>query len=251
MINSILSGSSRQVSSVTTSNVRQASSLTAAETFHNNQFKSNPMECLQDHLIDIRQVLNRGDAPMKEVLNESMKQGYFTLIPREGGNSVLTLTPVSVATVSEQTSLIHAHWIPYKSGDVEPGYVDVPKNPGNVGVDHIVFAFTAGMNGCSLDVREHPEDSNYYRVFHNQHPESQSQTGKIEAISGGHVDSLGPDEYFHPDESGAPLLPVAMNMLHFANNQWNFVSQPQAYHAHTNEPLQMPGTHATTRAVNG
>lgn len=238
-------------SAASAAEVIRASALSKDALAHTQAFKQDPQRYLEHHLLDISGVMRANDKTgMPIQLNESPKKGYFALIPDAMEKNKVSLKPVNVASTREAEQAIYAHWIPFKSGDVLPGYTDIPKNPRMAAAhDNAVFAFTPGMNGCSLEVREHPERSDYYRVFHNQHPTRQKQSDLINEHAGGRVDAFSDKEYFQPHS--VALMPVSANVMHFNPHQsgWEFIGQPQGINPRNNAVQPMPQGKVVSRPL--
>ncbi|WP_129707884.1 hypothetical protein [Pectobacterium zantedeschiae] len=230
-------------------NIIRTSDLSRGSLQAMKDFKSNPERFFAQNIVDISGVMKSNDrTSTTHMLNDVLKKGYFALIPSENGNNKFHLKPVNVSTTTEAENVIYAHWIPFKSGNVTPGYTDVPKIPHHAPRDdNAIFAFTPGMNGCALEVREHPTRDNYYRIFHNQHPTSQVQTDLIDEIAGSKVDAFTESEYFQ--HNNALLMPVAANIMHFDNRQggWAFISQPQGINMHNNAVERMSDSNVIFR----
>ncbi|WP_152531792.1 hypothetical protein [Pseudomonas syringae] len=228
-------GSSSTSETSRASGATSVSNLSSATLGYTAAFKSNPERFLRDHTIDARHVLKMGDRLTDELLSNTIKQGHFALVhDADTGNFILT--HVNAASAADRAKVIHAHWIPFKSGNSTPGYVDIPKDPRYATEqDSAPFAFTPGMNGCSIEVREHPNNEAYMRVFHNQHPESSTVNRLVSAISGDKISSFDADDY-HDEDSRAP---VAFNMMHFDRNSvnWKFIGQSLEFDPYNNQRL--------------
>ncbi|UGA50365.1 MULTISPECIES: hypothetical protein [Dickeya] len=233
-------------------NVIRASELSKAALENTQAFKQDPKRYLDSHLMDISGVMRTNDQTgMNALLNENLKKGYFALIPDGVEKNKVSLKPITVASTAEAGSVIYAHWIPFKSGNVLPGYTDIPKYPHHAArEDSAMFAFTPGMNGCALEVREHPGRSDYYRVFHNQHPTSKQQSDMIDTVAGGPVDSFTEGEYFQ--HNSVALMPVSANVMHFNLHQggWEFIGQPQGINPHNNAIQTMPQGRIVSRPLD-
>jgi len=197
--------------------------LSSATLQHTAAFKANPKSFLEGHTVDARHVIRMGDDLTGDLLNNTIKQGHFALVlDASTGNFILK--HVNAATAADRDKVIHAHWIPFKNGNGTPGYVDIPKDPRYATAQESApFAFTPGMNGCSLEIREHLRDDRYMRVFHNQHPESATTNNLVREISGLKIGSFDPDDY-HDENS---IAPVAFNMMYFDRDStnWKFLGQ--------------------------
>ncbi len=223
------------------STITPASSLSTDAIRHTALFKNNPIDYLKHHIIDTSQVIGTNDKTGKcQLLNEIIKKGYFALVPDNHSENV-KLMYVNVANSQDEKNVIYAHWIPYCSGDVAPGYTDIPKYPLSAAqADTAVYVFTPGMNGCSLELREHPQNSDYFRVFHNQHPTRQTQKDYINTLSGAKIGSFEVTDYFQHTQQC--LMPLAFNFMHHDNRTgvWVFISQAQAICPVNNTLSKMP-----------
>lgn len=238
-------GSSSTSEASRASSATSVSSLSRATLQHTAAFKANPERFLTNHNVDASQVLRMGDRLTNELLTNTIKQGHFAMVHDEHTGNFM-LTHVNAASAADREKVIHAHWIPFKSGNDTPGYVDIPKDPRYAHAqDAAPFAFTPGMNGCSIEVREHPDRADYMRVFHNQHPESSSVNNKVRAISGSKISSFDADDY-HDDNSRAP---VAFNMMHFDRDSvnWKFLGQSLEFDPYNNQRLSRSRAGVSTK----
>jgi hypothetical protein len=204
------------------------SQLSPSAIHASHQFKANPAEFLRNNMVDTSKVVQAGDTSgMADMINQH-KFGHFALVPDQHDPKKYYLTPVmGVATAQDQHSVISAHWIPYSNGHGTPGHADIFKQPNGTN-NSAPFVFTPGMNGCSLEVTQHPHYGNQIRVFHNQHPGAARVEAEIDRHSAGRLDAFTSGEYLN-NPNPAQHLPVAMNMMHFSQTQqsWQFISQSQ------------------------
>ncbi|WP_025168168.1 hypothetical protein [Pseudomonas syringae] len=217
------SSSARETSG--TSSTNSVSQLSKESLRATAQFKGNPYGFLAENTIDGRHVIRSDDPLTRHLLDDTIKQGHFALIKDDStGNFVLT--PVNAATEADREKTIHAHWIPYNNGQTTPGFVDIPKDPRYATrQESASFAFTAGMNGCSLEAREHPSGRrDYMRVFHNQHPSDDYINSLVEQASGSKISSFDWPDYHHEDSG---KYPIAFNMMHFDKDyaKWQYMGQ--------------------------
>ncbi|MCX4028407.1 hypothetical protein H0A36_15800 [Endozoicomonas sp. SM1973] len=104
------------------------------------------------------------------------QSGYFTIDYLRGdkGHNSGVLRWVNNPELSEidKKNVIGGYYIPFtpdRSQGGLVGYVDIPKtNP------EYNFAFTPGLNGCSIIVTKHPTDQTKLRVYHDSDPEGKN-----------------------------------------------------------------------------
>jgi hypothetical protein len=78
------------------------------------------------------------------------------------------------------------------------------------------------MNGCAFVMTDSPLGAAYFRVYHNQHPESNAVTAQIHAVTPNVIGFFGFDDY------GTLQNPNAFNFLFYRNSKWLICSQPQS-----------------------
>jgi len=147
-----------------------------------------------------------------------LKLGYFDLVPAGGVNSVNLVVTGNQIMGGEQP--IGAYWCPFIQGNVLPGYVDLPRrNP------DYNFVFTAAMNGCAFVATDSPQGANFFRLYHNQHPDSNNiwtlihnQNQEVRSI-------LSFDDYGQANVANG--IGNAFNFLFYRNSNWVYITQPQ------------------------
>lgn len=198
----------------------------------NSQFITSPENFVRANIINNIRWFNNTGRPEASVGHSMIlmagrtKEANFDLVRVEvnGGKNVYELRLCNMMVKNDTT--INAYWCPFIQGNnTLPGYVDIPRyNPRNR------FVFTPAMNGCAFVVTKSPRGGDWFRVYHNQHPESRSVSNLIMRDSGDDVLScLSFEDY------GTQNHPNAFNFLYYRNSTWIYVSQPQIF---------IPGSHS-------
>jgi len=208
--------------------------------FYTSLFKAGPEAFVNTYTVDIKSWF------------ENLKRGKIKGMARTWGLTLcdaandkgvcrVDLTPVGgvlgygVNTVQFELvpyGGIEAYWAPYHAGTGLPGFTEVlRKNP------PCKFVFTAGMNGCAFVVTDSPKGVAYMRVYHNQHPDSDSVMQDIHNVGQSIISYADFSDY-----GGGQLKhlhnPLAFNFLYYRNGEWNYVFQPQSFYALSQAPAQ-------------
>lgn len=187
----------------------------------NGQFISSPDIFLEANVIDNINWLQEAGRPSVSVNNSliamanSLKEANFDLVRGDAGSGRNLYDFRLCSDRTNNDVPIRAYWCPFIQGNELPGYVDIPRhNP------QYQFLFTPAMNGCAFYVTASPESEEMIRVYHNQHPDSESIKEKI---------GSEPISTFSFSEYGTESNPNAFNLMCYRNDEWHYISQPQQF----------------------
>jgi len=191
----------------------------------NNQFVAAPDVFVQANTVNNIGWFQQAGRPQSSVnhslivMADMLKEGMFDLSRSDLSDGRNVFEFRLCGSRIENDVPITAYWCPFYQGNRLPGYVDVPRhNPAHQ------FVFTPAMNGCAFVITQSPNGSDWFRVYHNQHPDSDTITDLITRESGEEVlSSFGFREY------GTESNPNAFNFLHFGAQGWRYISQPQKF----------------------
>lgn len=190
----------------------------------NQMFQNDPVWFLKQRCVDNRTMQVGIEGANRIAQLNVTKTGLFDLVPASGrpGENKVTLvdaSPGSNHTIVRDTP-ISALWCPYLSGGALPGFVDVPRAS-----PPTRLILTAAMQGCAFVVTSSPLGAQYFRVFHNQHPEMSSTWAAITSAGCTNVIStLAYEQY----EGGG--MTNAFNLMWRApKKSWAYVSQTNSF----------------------
>jgi len=195
----------------------------------NEFFMRDPVRFLRDVCVD-NKTMQEGIGGANNIVRlNGAKSGVFDLvITGTHDQNQVRLTCVSPEAGYEiQGDLkIEAYWCPFLSGGGLPGWVDVPRfNPESR------LVLTAAMQGCAFVITDSPASAQYFRVFHNQHPEASSTWAAIQQSGvNSTISTFSYEEYGNTIPGAGGGMTNAFNILWKPpGKKWSYVSQSNRF----------------------
>ena len=167
--------------------------------------------------------LNAGDL----VALNAAKHGAFDFATSNPNANIMSGTDGKVAlrlvgpghAVVKDTG-IDAYWCPFLAGGANQiGWVDVPRR-----APQYRFIFTAAMQGCCYVVTNSPASAQHFRVWHNQHPDTQLSWTTIHQSG---ATSVYSQLTYH--QYGADLVNAFNILWRPPKGVWSYVSQSNLF----------------------
>jgi hypothetical protein len=145
----------------------------------NISFLSNPIQFLQDNIVNMAELLGADMVSINSNLNliNNSKDGVFDFQEWKGNVKLRFLgSAAGGATVVNDTGVL-AYYCPFNGGNQSPpGWVDIPR-----ATALHRFVFTPTMNGCAFVITDSPTP-NCFRVHHHQHPISPTNPVEVACV---------------------------------------------------------------------